>query len=52
MKEDFGTVFLITDPRSNSLLNKEQRNLPPSDSLSRWCGGKNGFDVFTERLYE
>ncbi|UNH61328.1 hypothetical protein SSZBM1_211 [Synechococcus phage S-SZBM1] len=49
MKNDFGTVVLITDPRSDKYLNKTKQN-PPSDRLSRWCGGKYGFDDYVERM--
>jgi hypothetical protein len=24
---------------------------PPDDRYSRWCGGKNGFDDYAERLH-
>jgi hypothetical protein len=55
MKEDFGTVCLATDPRANLYLDRAtkgaHKELTP-DTLSRWCGGRGGFDVFTERLYE
>jgi hypothetical protein len=49
MKNDFGTVYLITDPRSDKYLNKTTHN-PPSNRLSRWCGGKYGFDDYVERM--
>lgn len=52
--EDFikSGMTLITDPRSDKYLNKvsSRRNDPPNDRLSAWCGGKNGFDDYVERL--
>jgi hypothetical protein len=58
MRENFGTVCLITDPQSDAYLMKhslqknEKKVKQPEDTLSRWCGGKGGFDLYTERLYE
>ena len=52
MQKDFGTVVLITDPRSDYYLNQARKNAPPSDRLSRPCGGKNGFDDYVERFTE
>jgi hypothetical protein len=49
MKEDFGTSFLITDPRADSILNRLERH--GTERYSRWCGGKNGFNDFSERLH-
>lgn len=52
MERDFGTVVLITDPRADKYLNDsaKNRNDPPSDRLSRHCGGKDGFDDYVEWL--
>jgi len=43
---------LITDPRSDYYLNKaaKPKNNPPTDRLSRPCGGKGGFDDYAEWL--
>lgn len=49
MERDFGTTVLITDPRADKYLNRH-RNDPPSDRLSRHCGGKDGFDDYVEWL--
>jgi hypothetical protein len=27
------------------------KNDPPPDRYERWCGGKNGFDDYAERLH-
>lgn len=49
MKNDFGTVILITNPIADKYLKKSFAN-PPEDRLSRWCGGKDGFDDYVERF--
>jgi hypothetical protein len=45
-------MTLITDPKSDKYLNmvRKHRNDPPKDRSSRWCGGKNGFDDYVERM--
>lgn len=52
MSEDFGTVVLITDPRSDSLLRKasKMKYKTPMNRLEKWCGGKDGFDDYVEWL--
>jgi len=52
MQQDFGTTVLITDPRADKYLNKNKTkpNSPPVNRLSRWCGGKEGFDDYVERF--
>lgn len=55
MKEEFGTVCLITDPKANRYLDRAsnfRKGSIPEESLSRWCGGRGGFDIYSERLYE
>ncbi len=47
MQNDFGTVCLITNPKADKYLNR-----PKENRLSKWCGGKNGFDDFVERYEE
>ena len=49
MFEDHGTKVLITNPKADKYLSQSSKN-PPSNRLSRWCGGKNGFDDYVERL--
>jgi hypothetical protein len=45
-------MTLITDPRSDKYLNKARqgKSNPPVDRMSKWCGGKNGFDDYVERF--
>lgn len=47
MREDFGTVCLITNPISDKYLKSTSQN-----RLSKWCGGKGGFDDYVERFAE
>jgi len=49
MNEEFGTVILITNPKSDKYLNQTKK-IPPKNRLSRWCGGQNGFDDYVERF--
>jgi len=53
MKQDFGTICLITDPKSDLYLKKAKmmKNSPPDDRYSRPCGGAGGFDDFVERWH-
>jgi hypothetical protein len=54
MQHDFGTKVLITSPQADKYLmmaRKKKYGCPPEDRYSRWCGGKNGFDDFSERLH-
>lgn len=56
MKEDFGTVCLITDRASEYFLNKSkcsdcQCKKVPENRYSRPCGGKGGFDDYVERWH-
>jgi hypothetical protein len=50
MQHDFGTTVLITDPKADKYLKLAHNNDPPQDRLSKWCGGKNGFDDYVERF--
>lgn len=46
-------MVLITDPRADKYLDmaaRKRRNDPPADRNSKWCGGKNGFDDYVERM--
>ena len=51
MEQETGAVVLITDPKSDIYLKKARKNRskPPSDRLSRPCGGRGGFDDYVER---
>lgn len=49
MEQDFGTSVLITDPRSDAILDRASKY--GTERYSRWCGGKGGFDDFAERLH-
>jgi len=51
MKNDHGTLCLITDVQSDHYLNKVKYTIP-EDRYSRPCGGKNGFDDYVERWHE
>lgn len=53
MMDDFGTVCLITDIKSDFYLDKlkKRHNDPPKDRYSRPCGGKGGFDDYVERWH-
>lgn len=48
MEEDFGTRYLITDPRADKILEKAGKY--GVDRYRRWSGGRNGFDDYAERL--
>jgi hypothetical protein len=53
MKENFGTICLITDLEADRYLEKLRKkiNQPPQDRYSRPCGGKGGFDDYVERWH-
>jgi|TARA_B100000085_G_C18177907_1_gene364346 hypothetical protein len=52
--EDFikSGMTLITEVASDKYLNKVKTNKPPSNRLSRPCGGKGGFDDYVERWHQ
>jgi len=50
MEKDFGTSVLITDPRSDKYLSAVKK-YPPTNRMSRWCGGPGGFDDYVERWH-
>jgi hypothetical protein len=51
MSEQCGTTVLITDPRADQYLQRarKQKSNPPTNRLSRPCGGAGGFDDYVER---
>lgn len=48
MEQDFGTKYLITDPRSDRYLDKELGQ----KKFTKFCGGAGGWDDFCERMGE
>ena len=52
MENDFGTTVLITDTKADVYLAKarKMKYKTPENRLERWCGGKDGFDDYVERL--
>jgi hypothetical protein len=49
MQEDFGTKVLITDIAADKLLAKAAKH--GTERYSRWCGGKDGWDDYAERMH-
>jgi len=50
MREMWGTTCLITDYNCGNRLTptNKRKNDPPEDRLSKFCGGKDGFDDYVE----
>lgn len=51
MEEQFGTKYLITDPRSDAILERKNREDPEQKKFTEFCGGKGGWTDFTERWH-
>ena len=51
MKEQWGTTKLVTDYGAMTPTKQNKVNEPPSDRMSRPCGGKGGFDDYVERWH-
>lgn len=49
MQEDFGTKVLITNAAADKLLERASKH--GTERYRVWCGGRNGFDDFAERLH-
>jgi len=49
MDQEHGTTVLITDRAAGKFLEKSAKH--GKDRYSRWCGGRNGFDDYAERLH-
>jgi hypothetical protein len=49
MQEDFGTKVLITNLAADRYLEKAAKH--GTDRYSKWCGGKDGWDDYAERLH-
>ena len=52
MEEDFGTRYLITDPRADRYLSTSKVTATAEKKFSTFCGGKGGWDDFCERIEE
>jgi hypothetical protein len=50
MKEVTGATVLITDLAADRLLAKAFKH--GNERYSKWCGGREGFDDFCERMGE
>jgi hypothetical protein len=51
MARDFGTRCLITDLAADRYLEKAAKNNPDQKKFTEFCGGKNGWNDFTERWH-
>jgi hypothetical protein len=49
MQEDFGTKVLITDVSADKLLAKASKH--GTERYRVWCGGRDGWDDYAERLH-
>jgi len=49
MQEEFGTRVLITDLAADKYLAQSAKH--GTERYSVWCGGKDGFDDYAERLH-
>jgi hypothetical protein len=52
MQEDFGTTVLITNPAADRLLAKAAKEKANQKKFTEFCGGKNGWNDYTERWHE
>jgi hypothetical protein len=51
MQEDFGTKVLITDLAAERYLEKAKKETPNQKKFTEFCGGKAGWNDFTERWH-
>lgn len=51
MQEEFGTRYLITDPRADKYLDKAKREAADQKKFTDFCGGKGGWTDYTERWH-
>ena len=51
MFEDHGTRVLITNPKANKYLDMAAKRID-QQKYGQWCGGKDGWDDYTERWHE
>ncbi len=49
MQENFGTKVLITDLAADRYLEKAAKH--GTERYSKWCGGRDGWDDYAERLH-
>lgn len=51
MMEEFGTRCLITDVSADKYISRAKREEKGQKKFSDFCGGKEGWDDFTERWH-
>jgi len=51
MREDFGTVTLITDSAADKYLDKAHKDRADQKKFTEFCGGAGGWSDFTERWH-
>jgi len=51
MFQEHGTKCLITDLTADKYLSKASRNSSDQEKFKKPCGGKGGWDDFTERWH-
>ena len=51
MFADHGTKVLITNPAADKYLDLAHKNKRIPEKYSQWCGGKDGWDDYTERWH-
>ena len=51
MFADHGTKVLITNPLADKYLDMAAKQNRVPEKYSQWCGGKDGWDDYTERWH-
>ena len=51
MFEEHGTKVLITNPKADKYLDMAAKQKRVPEKYSQWCGGKDGWDDYTERWH-
>ena len=51
MFADHGTKVLITNPLADKYLDMAAKQKRVPEKYSQWCGGKEGWDDYTERWH-
>ena len=49
MTQEHGTKVLITNPKADYYLEQARLGKKVPAKYQKWCGGKDGFDDYTER---